>query len=88
MLEVRQLTVTGQRPTQRVPAHLPPGCSAVCCDFSTPNGATAQVVLGGPLEGTLYTCYSSCAAGHPVMFGSLPYHSSQIHAAGVLTSLG
>ena len=52
VLEVRQLKVTAQKPTQRVPAHLSPGCTAVCFEFSTPNGAIAQVVLGGPLEGT------------------------------------
>lgn len=53
VLEVRRLKVTSQRLTHRVPAHLSPDCLAVCCEFSTPNGAIAQVVLGGPPEGTL-----------------------------------
>ena len=51
ILEVRQLTVTSQTPTQRVPAHLPAGCIAIRCEIQTASGACAQVVLGGPQEG-------------------------------------
>ena len=53
MLEVRQLTVLSQQATQRIPAHLPSGCTAVCCHIQTAGKAQAQVVLGGPHEGNL-----------------------------------
>ncbi|KAL3134023.1 hypothetical protein ABBQ32_008457 [Trebouxia sp. C0010 RCD-2024] len=48
VLEVRQLTVLSQKPTQRIPAHLPSGCTAICCQIQTAGKAQAQVVLGGP----------------------------------------
>ena len=51
VLEARKVTVKAQAATQKVPAHLPPGCSAVSCDIETPSGAEARVVLGGPQEG-------------------------------------
>ncbi len=51
VLEVRQLTVTSQVATQRVPTHLPTGCTALRCEIQTASGACAQVVLGGPQEG-------------------------------------
>lgn len=53
VLEVRKLRVLSQTPTQRVPAHLPPGCTALRCQIQTAGGATAQVVLGGPQEGMM-----------------------------------
>lgn len=51
VLEVRQLAVVSQTPLQRVPAHLPAGCTALRCEVQTTGGASAQVVLGGPQEG-------------------------------------
>ena len=51
VLEVRQLSVLSQKPTQRIPAHLPSGCTAICCQIQTAGKAQAQVVLGGPHEG-------------------------------------
>ena len=53
VLEVRQLHVTSQAPTQRVPAHLPAGCTALRCEIQTASGAAAQAVLGGPQEGNI-----------------------------------
>ncbi|DBB17102.1 TPA: hypothetical protein ACH3X3_014184 [Trebouxia sp. C0006] len=50
VLEVRQLTVTSQTPTHRMPAHLPAGCTAMRCEIQSASGACAQVVLGGPQE--------------------------------------
>ena len=55
MVEVRQLTVLSQQATQRIPAHLPSGCTAVSCRIQTAGKAQAQVVLGGPHEGNLNT---------------------------------
>ena len=51
VLEVRQLTVVSQKPTQRIPAHLPSSSTAVCCHIQTACKAEAQVVLGGPPQG-------------------------------------
>ena len=51
MLEARQLTVLSQKATQRIPTHLPSGCTAVCCQIQTASKAQAQVVLGGPHAG-------------------------------------
>ena len=51
MLEVRTLTVLSQQATQRIPAHLPSGCTAICCHIQTAGKAQAQVVLGGPHAG-------------------------------------
>lgn len=51
VLEVRQLTVLSHKPTQRIPAHLPSGCTAICCQIQTAAKAQAQVVLGGPHAG-------------------------------------
>ncbi|KAL3143576.1 hypothetical protein ABBQ38_002373 [Trebouxia sp. C0009 RCD-2024] len=51
VLEVQQLTVLSQKPTQRIPAHLPSGCTAICCQIQTAGKAQAQVVLGGPHAG-------------------------------------
>ncbi|DBA79408.1 hypothetical protein WJX79_002219 [Trebouxia sp. C0005] len=50
VLEVRQLTVTSQTPTHRVPAHLPAGCTALRCEIQSASGGCAKVVLGGPQE--------------------------------------
>ena len=56
VLEVRELHVTSQAPTQRVPAYLPAGCTALRCEIQTASGAAAQVVLGGPQEGNRWHC--------------------------------
>ena len=59
VLEVRQLRVTSQAPTSRVPAHLPAGCTALRCEIQTASGAAAQVVLGGPQEGNAWQHWQS-----------------------------
>ena len=62
VLEVRQLTVTSQTPTRRVPAHLPAGCTALKCDIQSASGGCAQVVLGGPQEGECLPSLTVCHA--------------------------
>lgn len=64
VLEVRQLTVTSQTPTHRVPAHLPAGCTALRCEIQSASGGCAKVVLGGPQEGvTAHQSLAVCHAG-------------------------
>eukprot|EP00891_Asterochloris_glomerata_P001718 jgi/Astpho2/1718/Aster-04143 len=48
VLEMRGLTVHNQQATERVPAHLPQGCTAVRCNVRSASGGHATVVLGGP----------------------------------------
>ena len=60
VLEVRQLTVTSQTPTLRVPAHLPAGCTALRCEIQSASGGCAQVVLGGPQEGVTLPTKAHC----------------------------
>ena len=53
VLEMRSLTVHNQQATERVPAHLPQGCTAVRCNVRSASGGHATVVLGGPPDGEL-----------------------------------
>ncbi len=53
VLEMRGLTVHNQQATERVPAHLPQGCTAVRCNVRSASGGHATVVLGGPPDGEL-----------------------------------
>ncbi|KAK9844911.1 hypothetical protein WJX74_008601 [Apatococcus lobatus] len=48
VLEVRRATVTSTTPCERLPAHLPPGSSALRCSIRSQSGATSLAVLGGP----------------------------------------
>jgi len=49
--EVRGARLTGRAACERAPAHLPPGCAATRCALRLASGATAAVVLGGPVAG-------------------------------------
>jgi hypothetical protein len=72
--EARQLTVTSVRECERLPPHLPKGCSAVVCDVCCASGAAATVSLAGPPAGVPtawlpigYTWSSlACSIGHVV----------------------
>ena len=69
VLEMRGLTVHNQQATERVPAHLPQGCTAVRCNVRSASGGHATVVLGGPPDGELKALEADCAMhdpGHPV----------------------
>ena len=51
VLEMRTLTVSSTAACERVPAHLPPGCTALRATLRSCSGAQATVVLGGPRNG-------------------------------------
>ena len=58
VLEMRTLTVTDTNTCERVPAHLPQGCTALRATLRSCSGAQATVVLGGPKNGVCF-CSSS-----------------------------
>ena len=68
VLEMRGLTVHNQQATERVPAHLPQGCTAVRCNVRSASGGHATVVLGGPPDGestALEAEFGMHDPGHP-----------------------
>ena len=60
VLEVRRATVTSTTPCERLPAHLPPGSSALRCSIRSQSGATALAVLGGPPSGAPLLLHLLC----------------------------
>ena len=65
VLEMRSLTVHNQQATERVPAHLPQGCTAVRCNVRSASGGHATVVLGGPPDGELRSLEANFAIYYP-----------------------